>query len=170
MATYEEKLVTNPFHLTLEEYKEVFPELKPRGTKILVVGLNPLSDLSGLILNDKNKQDKQESVRQSLMEKGFMVIGVGDAKICEDIKEGDFIICPDRQAVDYAIKRQIVSKDVFPRVREYTLMLLESHGCSAFIKPKNEITSEKRSVNVTKEEEAYKEYLEKVNSKLDESL
>lgn len=131
MANFKEVEVTKPFHLTVKEYKKLFPEFKARGNNILVVAIDPIPELSGLDVQaqaqkKETQMKKLEETFQALAHKGFMVIDVGDEP--KGIKIGDLVLTSSQHTVEYAVKRKILVKDVFPRIRTYAMMTIPEHA------------------------------------------
>tara|TARA_R110000772_G_C13310328_1_gene440499 strand:- start:32924 stop:33436 length:513 start_codon:yes stop_codon:yes gene_type:complete len=163
MSQFESKEIAKPFHLKLKEYQKLFPEFKARGQSLVVVALNPLKRLSGIISNTSNKQQEAELMKKAVAHNGFMVISVTDE--VKDIKAGDLVLMTDKDAMDYALIRQMVVKDVFPRVREYTMMIFGAHNVKALLAVDPDmVTYVTNKVNVSVEEQQYQEYLKELET------
>ena len=159
MATFEPRKVTKPFHLTVEEYQKLFPEFRARGQNVITVALNPITNLS--IAVGQTAQEKNELV-QHLASRGLKVISVGSD--IKDIKEGDLVFMSNREAVSYALKRDIVITDVFPRVRTYVMMMFSAHSIDCFINTEStDLIEIEHEVNITMEEKNYQDALKAID-------
>ena len=93
-----------------------------------------------------------------------MVISVGDH--VKDIKEGELVFMGIQGGVDYALKRNIIINDVFPRVRTFTMMSFEDHNVKMLIDVDPTIlTSREQEVNVDREESNYQDELKSIKFK-----
>ena len=162
MQKFEEREITKPFHLALKDYQKLFTEFQAIRNYIIVVGLNPIPELSGLIVQKTNVNKKD--ITSALAHKGVMIISVGED--VKTLKEGDLVLCPHEHVVEYAIKREIHVKDVFPRVRKYTLMVIPEHGCPLKINvDPNILDHVTDKANIDAEEKAFQTYQENITKR-----
>ena len=162
MATFEVRKVAKPFHLTLEEYKKLFPDFRARGNKLIVVAISPVSNLSIAMDRSKAEQDK---VAQALSKRGHIVLSVG-SQVKEDFKEGDLVFLPSLSVCSFAMGREIIIKDVFPRVRNYTMAVVDASYIEAdVLHPVDEIVEIELSVNISMEKENYEKAIKTIEEK-----
>jgi len=161
MATFKPRKVAKPFHLPLEEYKKLFPEFKARGNKVIIVALSPITNLS-ISLNQS--QQEKEKIVQVLSQRGHMIISVGDNT--KNLKEGQLIFLPHLSLSSFAFNREIIIKDVFPRVRNYTMAIINEHDIEAdILHSPDEIVEVEHEVNIDMEEKTYQEAIKAIEEK-----
>jgi mRNA degradation ribonuclease J1/J2 len=154
----EKRQITEPFHLPLEDAKELFKDIKAYGQNVIVVGLHPvkrsaLEDVKSIV----------DSERQKLARKGFLVISIGE-DVKSSLKEGNIVSMPDQSAVVDSITREMIVKDVFPALRKFTAILFPAHYISHYVVGKNTIETSEQSVDmdyILDEINRYKKEIEK---------
>jgi len=161
MATFEPRKVTKPFHLSLEEYKRLFPEFKARESKIIIVALSPMTNLS-ISLNPS--ADEKGEISQQLAQRGHMIISVGEK--VEAYKEGELIFIPTLALTSFAFNRELIVNDVFPRVRNYVLGIINQHDVEAAIThDPDKLVEIERKVNITLEQNQYDDAVEAIKER-----
>lgn len=139
----KKKEVTKEFHLPLDEAQKLFEDIRrPYDQNVALVSLNPINT-SGIIMGKTNVDAQKEK----LAAKGFQVIGIGDT-VNSGIKEGDFVSMGTREAVQYAKKRSIIVKDVFPAKRDYTLIIVPHSFITHYVVRDQGMETEEKDVSV----------------------
>lgn len=154
----EKRVVTEPFHLPLEDAKHLFRDIKAANQNVIVIGLHPVKRSAF-----EDNKSVQEQHRQKLARKGFLVISVGD-EYKGNIKEGDIVSMPDQSAVVDSITREMIVKDVFPALRKFTAIIFPAHYISHYVIGNNELEESEKSVDmnfILDEMNRYKRELEK---------
>lgn len=171
MATFKTKIVTKPFHLPLEDYQELFKGVKPRKNYVGIVLLEPLKNLAGIIMNTEQDEKAKFKMNEGLMKRGYMVIAMGDElpKDCS-LQIGDLVGTTNPRAAIFATTKKILVKDVYPRVRKYTYMILPEYELTMAIEADTTTLIDiEIDANIDKEEEDFIKYQAELENEVEDA-